>query len=216
MRLRDYLAEIKKIQLLQPAEEQALWQAYKENGDLEARRLLIEHYQPLVFKIAMRWQADEALAMDLIQEGTVGLIEAAEHYDPERGAAFSLYAQHRIRGRMLNYLAREGKPGWLYLDNPEQSGLDAGAFDALLVDQSADVPGQAEHNFLVTEVKNAMSRLPLKEQIAVSGAYLEEQEPKQLAATMEISLSHLYRLQKQGIQRLRGMLSRLMQEMKKQ
>ena len=47
--------------------------------------------------------------MDLIQEGTVGLIEAVERYDPDKNVAFSLYAVHRIRGRILNYLNKEYK-----------------------------------------------------------------------------------------------------------
>lgn len=53
--LEDYLQELQKITLLQPEEEAALWQAYKEGGDAGARSRLIEQYQPLVFKEAMRW-----------------------------------------------------------------------------------------------------------------------------------------------------------------
>ena len=53
--LDDYLKELQHITLLQPDEERALWQAYKDEGNLEARSRLIEQYQPLVFKEAMRW-----------------------------------------------------------------------------------------------------------------------------------------------------------------
>ena len=48
--LDDYLKELQKITLLEPDEERALWQAYKDNGDMMARSRLIEQYQPLVFK----------------------------------------------------------------------------------------------------------------------------------------------------------------------
>jgi RNA polymerase sporulation-specific sigma factor len=82
------------------------------------------------------------------------------------------------------------------------------------VDGAAEVAVKAEHNFLVEQVKSAMDRLPPKEQMVLSGMYLEEREPKQLAESLDMSLSHIYRLQKQGIRRVRGMLSRLMQEMK--
>lgn len=211
--LSQYLAELKKIRLLDAAEEKLLWESYKEAGELDSRRRLIEHYQPLVFKVALRWRADEATAMDLVQEGTVGLIEAAESYDHTRGVAFSLYAFHRIRGRIANFVAREGKLNWVYIDSPleEEGALTLG--DAL-VDGAPAVAAQAERNFLVSQVRSAMDRLPKSEQAVLAGMYLEEREPKQLAETLDMSISHIYRLQKQGIRRVRGMLSRLMQDMK--
>jgi len=211
--LRQYLAELKKIRLLAADEERRLWEAYKERGDLDSRRRLIEHYQPLVFKVALRWQADEAAVMDLVQEGTVGLIEAVESYDYTRGVAFSLYAFHRIRGRVINFVVRENKRNWLYIDSPLENEGDLTLADAL-VDGAPEVAVQAERNFLVEQVRMAMGRLPANEQFVLSGMYLEEREPKQLAESLDMSISHVYRLHKQGIRRVRGFLSRLMQDMK--
>ncbi len=211
--LSQYLAELRKIRLLDIAEEKRLWAAYKEDGDLDSRRRLIEHYQPLVFKVALRWRVDDTAAMDIIQEGTVGLIEAVESFDHTRGVAFSLYAFHRIRGRMVNFVAREGKANWLYIDSPleEDGSLTLG--DAL-VDNAPAVAVQAEQNFLVAQVRGALERLPANEQMILSGMYLDEREPRQLAESLDMSLSHVYRLHKQGIRRVRGLLSRLMQDMK--
>lgn len=214
MSLTQYLAELQKIQLLSPAEEQCLWQQFKEQGNLDSRRKLIEHYQPLVFKVAMRWRLAETALMDIIQEGTVGLIEAVENYDHARGVAFSLFAAHRIRGRILNYLEREGRLSLTYIDSPIEGKEDIGTIGDLLIDTAAAVPDQAERKFLVEQVKSALERLPQKEQLALNAVYLEEREPKQVAAALDVSLSHLYRLQKQGIRRVRGMLSKLMHEMK--
>ncbi len=210
--LNHYLAELKKIKLLTADEEKALWEAYKEHGDLGSRRRLIEHYQPLVFKIGLRWQADEPTTMDLIQEGTVGLIEAAESFDHTRGVAFSLYALHRIRGRIINYVVREGKQNWVYIDSPVEDG--SLTLKDYLVDGAPAVAVQAEQNFLMEQVRQAMGRLPTNEQTVLAGMYLEEREPKQLAESLDMSISHIYRLQKQGIRRVRGILSRLMQDMK--
>jgi len=78
MILSQYLAELKHIRLLTAEEEATLWRGYKDGGDLSCRRRLIESYQPLVFKTAMRWQLPETTMLDIIQEGTVGLIEAVE------------------------------------------------------------------------------------------------------------------------------------------
>jgi len=214
MLLQQYLAELNKIKLLDAEEEKSLWQAYKEAGDLGSRQRIIEHYQPLVFKVAMRWRADEPAIFDLIQEGTVGLIESVENYEHIRGVAFSLYAFHRIHGRMVNYIAREGKLNWVYIDGPVAEGSDGLTLGDVLVDDGVTVAAQVEQNFLLEQVKTAMERLPAKEQLVLSGMYLEEREPKQLAELLDISISHIYRLQKQGIRRVRGMLSRLMQDIK--
>jgi RNA polymerase sporulation-specific sigma factor len=214
MRLRQYLTELKKIELLSAEQERNLWAAYKGAGDLGSRRQIIEHYQPLVFKIALGWQLDETIVMDLIQEGTVGLIEAVESYDYTRGVAFSLYAFHRIRGRMVNYITKEGRLNWVYIDSPLKEDDDTVTLSDFLVDGGKEVAVQAEQNFLIDQVKKALERLPVKEQLVLSGMYLEEREPKQLAETLDLSISHIYKLQKQGIRRVRGMLSKMMQEMK--
>ena len=202
MRLQDYLAEVTKIVLLEPAAEKELWLQYKKQGDLDSRRQLIEQYQPLVVKALSPWRGNEAILMDLVQEGIIGLIEAVENFQPERGVAFSLYAIHRIRGRMLNYLEKENKMVQVTLADT-------------LTDRAPSVAETAERNFLVDQLHLAMGRLPNKERLALNGVFFEEQEPKQVASTLQISPSHLYRLQQQGIRRVRGMLSRLMAEMKK-
>ena len=210
MLFNKYLAELKQVRMLEPEEEGSLWRSYKLSGDLDSRRSLIEHYQPLVFKVASRWRGNDTAIMDIIQEGTVGLIEAVENYDPERQVAFSLYAVHRIRGRMLNYAQREGTLRCVSLDSP--LGVEDNAtLENHLVGYDQAVATQAEKNFLVDQVKNALERLPANERMVLSGVFLSEQEPKELAATMNISLSHIYRLQKQGVRRVRGMLSKLMQ-----
>ena len=108
MKLEEYLSELEKVEMLSLEEERRLWQAFKECGERTARQRLIEAYQPLVFKTALPWRTSASI-MDVIQEGTVGLIEATESFDWQRGVAFSLFAVHRIRGRMLNFLQREGK-----------------------------------------------------------------------------------------------------------
>lgn len=209
MRLAEYLNELNKIELLSLESEQRLWRGYKEQSDPECRRKLIEAYQPLVFKYAARWQADETILMDVIQEGTVGLIEAVENYDHIRGVAFSLYAMHRIRGRMLNYLEREGRRDLACMDGTMEDEADA-AYLHPSAAQERNVAQQAEFNYVLSQVKNAMMRLPLKEQMVLQGVYLDEQEPKQLAEQLQISISHIYRLQKQGICRIRGMLAKFM------
>ena len=92
--------------MLSPEEERELW-IREEDGDETAHQKLISSYQPLVFKTAVQFHMTEEITLELIQEGTVGLLEAAESYDYTKGVAFSLYAVHRIRGRMCDFMNRE-------------------------------------------------------------------------------------------------------------
>ncbi len=206
------MEELKQVKMLAPEEEGRLWRAYKNSGDEQSRARLIESYQPLVFKAALRFRVSETVRMDIIQEGTIGLIEAVERYDHTRGVAFSLFAYHRIRGRMLSYIEREGEK--------EHASIDVSVYDvegqATLGDMIEDTAPLAaevvEQNALLAEVKQAMERLPAKEQLVLCGVYLDDREPKRLAEEMNLSPSHIYRLQKQGIRRVRGMLSRFIKQ----
>lgn len=207
--LEDYLQELQKITLLQPDEEAALWQAYKEGGDAGARSRLIEQYQPLVFKEAMRWNIHTDLLLDALQEGTLGLMEAVERYDHSRGVAFPLFAVHRIRGAILDYLKREGAVSAMSLDAPDEQGL---TLQDTLCDDSQDPAEAASRQFLLEKVSGVRQRLPEKEQAVVEGVYLKDVEQKHLAKALDISLPYVYRLQKRGIRRVRGMLSRFIHD----
>ena len=208
MRFEQYVAELSRIKLLEPEQEHCLWRSYKKDGDEEARRLLIESYQPLVFKQALPYRALENI-MDVVQEGTIGLIEAVEHYDPARGVAFSLFAVHRIRGRMLNYLRKEGATDIACMD---ASSIDGGmTLKENLMDMSPSVAEQAEDHELVRRLQQAMDRLPVKEKTVLEGIYMQSETANDVADGLQLSTSHIYRLQKSGIRRVRGMLSRFMQ-----
>ncbi len=207
MQMQEYLRELSRVQLLEKADEEELWRRCKEEGDIRARQRLIESYQPLVFKLAMPFRRMENL-MDIIQEGTVGLVEAAEAFDFRRGVAFSLYATHRIRGRMLNFVEREGRADVACMDGPAE-GSGETIKDGLM-DQGATVSEQAENHELLRRIYRAMDRLPVKERMVLECVYLNAEPVKDVAEGLNVSTSCIYRLQKKGIRRIRGMLSRFM------
>lgn len=209
--IQEYLEALKHIQLLTPEEERALWKKYKDDGDLESRRILIEQYQPLVFKEARRWQIRPDLLPDALQEGTVGLIEAVERFDYTRHVAFPLFAVHRIRGAIVTYLQKEGRQA-VSLDEADENGQTLGE---TLPDQAVDIEEQTGQHLLLEHVTKTLARLPEKEQIVVAGVYLEDKAQKRLAQDLDVSLPYIYRLQKRGIRRVRGMLSRFIHDSKK-
>jgi len=200
----DYLRELQKVALLAPAEEARLWQAYKGRGDGRSRARLIEAYQPLVFKVAMHLRLREALIMDMIQEGTVGLIEAVERFDPARGVRFSTYATFRIRGRILNALRRQ-RPAMLAETAPG-AALDASLLERLADPAASDRLLAVEDAVLVRQIVDAIGLLPERERRILRGFFLLEEEPRQIAGELRISLSHFYRLQKQAVRRIQELI----------
>lgn len=204
--LEEYKSFLAMLTKLSREEEEELWKQYKEKDLLEARQSLIEHYQPLVFREAMKYGLQEAVTLDLIQEGTVGLMEAVERYDPSLGVAFSLYALHRVRGRMLNFLRKNGAEVLLEDGEEEKVFLTEAIPDTAF--ESAD------KSVLNMAVSHAVSRLPLKEQDVIRRVYLNEQTAAETADAMDVSTAYVYRLEKRGIRRLRGMLSKLIHDRK--
>lgn len=204
--LEEYKSFLATLTKLSREEEEELWKQYKEQDLLEARQSLIEHYQPLVFREAMKYGLQEAVTLDLIQEGTVGLMEAVERFDPSQGVAFSLYALHRVRGRMLNFLRRNGSE--VLLDDGEEEKV-------FLTEAIPDTAFEsADKSVLNMAVSHAVSRLPVKEQDVIHRVYLNEQTAQETAHAMDVSTAYVYRLEKRGIRRLRGMLSKLIHDRK--
>lgn len=94
--LKLYLQEIGRHRLLTPAEEVQLAKRI-ERGDAEAKERMINANLRLVVSVAKRYQGHGIPLLDLVQEGTIGLIRASEKFDWRRGTKFSTYAMWWIR-----------------------------------------------------------------------------------------------------------------------
>ena len=79
---------------------------WKEEGDEEALHELAEAHMRLVISIAVRFRHYGLPVADLIQEGHVGLLEAAARFDPHREVRFSTYATWWIRASIQDYILR--------------------------------------------------------------------------------------------------------------
>lgn len=94
--IRQYLAEIGRYPLLTAEQEAQLAHRVIE-GDIEAQQRIVEANLRLVVSIAKRYNNHGVSLLDLIQEGNLGLIRAAQKFDPLRGFRFSTYATWWIR-----------------------------------------------------------------------------------------------------------------------
>ncbi|MDR3122788.1 MAG: RNA polymerase sigma factor RpoD/SigA [Treponema sp.] len=102
--LQSYYAQIKKIPLLSFEEELALSRQIQQ-GDEAARKRLIEANLRLVVKIAQGYKTADVPFMDIVQEGNLALIHAAEKYDHRRQVRFSTYAAWWIRQFIARFLS---------------------------------------------------------------------------------------------------------------
>ena len=106
--LQLFLNELRRYPLLSADAEVELAKQI-EQGDLEAKERMINSNLRLVVSIAKRYQGQELSLLDLIQEGILGLIRAAEKFDYRRGFKFSTYATFWIRQAIQRGLANRAR-----------------------------------------------------------------------------------------------------------
>ena len=106
--LRLFLKDIGKARLLTAQEEVDLAKRI-ERGELDAKQKMVESNLRLVVSIAKNYRNQGLPFLDLIQEGTIGLVRAAEKFDYRRGFKFSTYATWWIRQAVTRALADKAR-----------------------------------------------------------------------------------------------------------
>ena len=106
--LQLFLRDVRRHPLLTAEEEVELAKRI-ERGDLEAKERMVTSNLRLVVSLAKKYQGHELSLLDLIQEGILGLIRAAEKFDWRKGYKFSTYATFWIRQAIQRGLANQGR-----------------------------------------------------------------------------------------------------------
>jgi RNA polymerase sigma-32 factor len=102
--LAHLLTDAKRFPMLSPEREQELALAWRDHGDEAALRDLVGSHLRLVIKIARGFAGYGLAVSDLIAEGNVGLMQAAQKFDPDRGFRFATYAMWWIRASIQEYI----------------------------------------------------------------------------------------------------------------
>jgi RNA polymerase primary sigma factor len=117
--MRLYLREITKTPLLSPEEEKVLANRAR-SGDKEALQKLIESNLRFVIRLAKGYRLSGIPLLELINQGNIGLIEAARRFDPDREVRFTTYAAWWIRQAILQYLSQASH---IFRVNPRASNV---------------------------------------------------------------------------------------------
>lgn len=110
--LQMYLKDIGKIKLLNTKEEKALGKQIKEGQPTQshiAKRKLVQANLRLVVSIAKKYIGQGVLFMDLVQEGSLGLIKAAEKFDYSKNFKFSTYATWWIKQTIIRAISNHSR-----------------------------------------------------------------------------------------------------------
>jgi len=206
-----------------------LWARSRE-GDAAARCKLIERYAPLATSVARRMRVPTGALMghdDVESAAIIGLIDAVDRYDPDRGVPFEGYAGLRIRGAILDELRRlddrsRGERQRARTDaadtEPEIGAygmtlsldllLESGDRDWAADDDAGD---RYEHQDLRMRVESALKCLPPRQREVLVRYYSESLTLRESALKMGISEARACQLHGRAIQNLRRELAALVQ-----
>ncbi|MEO6547238.1 MAG: RNA polymerase sigma factor RpoD/SigA [Ferruginibacter sp.] len=163
--LEKYLQEIGKVELISPEEEVKLAVLIKQGDQLALDKLTKANLR-FVVSVAKQYQNQGLTLPDLINEGNVGLIKAAQRFDETRGFKFISYAVWWIRQSILQALAEQSRIVRLPLNKVGLTNRISKAY---------------------SQLEQEYEREPTSEEIA----YLLDMETEEVAATMGASARHI-------------------------
>jgi RNA polymerase sigma-32 factor len=101
-----YLSDIRRFPMLERDQEYRLAKRWLEQGDRDAANQLVTSHLRLAAKIAMSYRGYGLPMAEIISEGNVGLMQALNRFEPERGFRFATYAMWWIRASIQEYILR--------------------------------------------------------------------------------------------------------------
>lgn len=182
------MVEAEPSQRLDPEREAVLWGLLAE-GDERAREELILGYRSLVFWLARKLQVSPSRFPDLVQEGTLALITAVDHFDRKRNTKFITYAYYRIRGAMVNFLQRVEAKAPLPVEE---------------MDIVAGDPFEPEAEDWRLSLQEGLERLSSRESEIIEALLVQGRRAKEVANEKGIDVSQIYRIQRKGLAKLRA------------
>jgi RNA polymerase sigma-32 factor len=105
-RSKGYLDDIRRFAMLERDQEYRLAKRWREHGDRDAANQLVTSHLRLAAKVAMGYRGYGLPVSEIISEGNVGLMQALNRFEPEKGFRFATYAIWWIRASIQDYILR--------------------------------------------------------------------------------------------------------------
>ena len=182
-----------------------------QEGDPEAKRILIERNLRLVAHVAKKYQGCDEDQDDLISIGTIGLIKAISTFDPSRTSKLSTYAARCIDNELLMmFRARRKRSREVSLYEPigtDREGNEISLLDIIEsppVDVVDDCFKRDSISYLLRYIRTVLS--PKEYQVICCRYGLNGQEPltqREIAENLSISRSYVSRIEKNALRKLR-------------
>lgn len=194
---------------LTPGEERACLERLQE-GDREARDILIERNLRLVAHVVKKYQGTEYETEDLLSVGTIGLIKAVNTFRPDRGSRLATYAAKCIENEIL-MLFRAGKKYNREVSLFEPIGIDKDGESVSLVDVIELETRETLEDLILEQDKKALYEayaccLKPQEQTVVKLRYglfgTKPRTQREIAKQLGISRSYVSRIEKRALKKL--------------
>lgn len=213
-----YLADIRRENLLDAETEVELARRSRA-GDQAARVRLVSANLRFVVSVARGYRGCGVPLADLVNEGNLGLVRAADRFDPERGVRFISYAHYWVRRAMTQAIADHadhrlpGEPAPRCFSLDEMAPGGACTFEELLPDEQAPEPGAGLiRERLRAAIETSLADLPPLESEVVRRyfglGFERPQTPAEISAALDVSRERTRHLKERGLSRLRARAER--------
>lgn len=191
-------------------EEKLYLSKFRNEGDLQAKELLIKHNLRLVAHVAKKYQGSDD-SDDLISAGTIGLIKAINTYNPDKNTLLATYTARCIENEIL-MLLRSNKKHQKEVSLSDSVGIDKDGNELTLMDLIPDdkeplveqIEIKTQNKKFLMIVKNCLSQ---REYVVIKLRYgLEGVAPlpqREVASLLKISRSYISRIEKKAIEKIK-------------
>ena len=204
---------MKTFQKPMTAAEEKLCLKLCQEGDPEAKRILIERNLRLVAHVAKKYQGNGEDLEDLISIGTIGLIKAISTFNFERSARLSTYAARCIDNELLMMLrARKKRSKEVSLYEPigtDKEGNEINLLDIIEsppVDLIEDISIRENIRFLLSSMKDTLTQKEYQVICCRFGLFdFREMTQRETAEQLQISRSYVSRIEKNALKKLKAL-----------
>ena len=197
-------------------EEEKIYVKKMQEGDMDAKNILIEHNLRLVAHVCKKYNNTNIDQDDLISIGSIGLIKGINSYNPEKSIKLSTYISKCIDNEILMYLRSNKKTNSeVYLEDPIGKDKDDNTVRLGEVLENNDKPIEEEVdlkmkiNKLYEKIKKVLKnreRTIIELRFGLNGK--EPKTQKEIAKDMGISRSYVSRIEKNALEKLRSALEK--------